>query len=257
MDPVLIPVGLFATMALAILVFFRSRFTTVAVCTLFALGAGASVVCYGSSDDFLTCVGPSYVFVLVGLCITFYAGVLQDDEKRSNAQGAIFEECWRDICDVLDRGHEHAGGLIRGTYEGHPVEARASYLDLQPQASPVSVYRLSVMSGPGGRRWSVRPKRLRKSRSAWEWVIVARPKDFQKRLAEAGVLEALHAQPEIGVWRNPKIWYDPDRGNLTYTDNSGSVPDAETFHRQIKTLIALNAVNAEHNVGQGGPHSAR
>lgn len=251
MDAVLIPVGVIAIMALSILVFFRSRFTTVAVCALLMFAAGASVRCYGSSADFLTCVSPWHILVLIGFCITFYVGVLQDDKKRSKARGAAFEERWREACHVLDEGHEHAGGLIRGTYEGYPLEARASYIDLAPQASSVSVYEISVRSEPGGRRWSARPNKVWRSWKTREWVIVARPKDVKTTRAEAGIVELLQAEQELRVGRNPKISYDPANGTLKYGDASGSVPDADTFRLQIKTLIRLAAINSEHNLGRG------
>jgi hypothetical protein len=257
MDPVLVPVGIFATMALFILVFCRSKFTTVAVCTLLVVAAGASVVCSFSATDFLTCVSPSYFVVLIGFCITLFVGLLQDDGKRSRARSAAFEDRWRQACHVLDDGHEHEGGLIRGTYEGHSVQARASYVDLEPHASPISVYEVSVRAEPGRRRWSARPRKVGRSWRHWEWVVVARPEDLKKRLAGAGILEALHAQPEIGVGGNPKISYDPAEGTLKYSDDSGSVPDADTLRCQIRTLIALDAINSEHNVGTGTSDPAR
>ncbi len=257
MDPILVPVGIFAAMALSILVFYRSKFTPVAVCILLVLAAGASVVCSFSSTDFLTCVSPSYLVVLIGLCITFYVGLFQDDGKRSRARSAAFEDRWKKVCHVLDDGHKHEGGLIRGTYEGHPVQARASYVDLEPQASPISVYEVSVRAEPGRRRWSARPKKMGRSWRHWEWVIVARPEDLKKQLAEAGIVEALHARPEIGVGGNPKVSYDPAEGTLKYSDDSGSVPDAVSFRCQVRTLIGLDALNSEHNVGPGISDPAR
>ena len=86
--------------------------------------------------------------------------------------------------------------------------------------------------------------------------MVARHKDLKKHLTEAGIVEALNAQPEIGVGGNPKISYDPAEGTVKYTDDSGCVPNADTFRRQIKTLIGFCAINSKHNGGTGTSHSA-
>ncbi len=190
------------------------------------------------------CLG---AFFLIPVCV-WMAGVFATFVYDSPKQ---FQAFWSAVGDVLGPGHEHGhrqpdsgpvAYTLRGTYNGYEVQARLTPFHTGQFYSPHS--EVCLRSNEVGPAW-----RVYYSGSFWprsdEWRIATESPELERRLSEAGVIEA--AERALGSQKRhgPSLRYA--QGQLCCFCSNPEPPNVEQFRQYLEVLVWLDAVNYQLN----------
>lgn len=209
----------------------------------------ASLKCAFTPDRFVDCLGPVLVALLIPIHLLSMVATENLDKKKLEAKDVEVQQQLVRVCHFLGEGHSHLLFAIRGTYEGHEVLARlktASYSPMYVSASPsyiFDVYEVGLRCPRRGRKWCLFSKPPSMTGGPLEWEIVARPRSFCDRLADAGLIQAIPPNFETRQGICPAIVYQPVEGWLEYKEPPGRIPDVESLRAHLDILVSIRSLD--------------
>ncbi len=228
---------------------FRKEFPGNLVPVVLLIAGLASLKCAVTPDRFIDCIGPVLVALLIPISLISVFAFEKLEMKKLEAEGAVVQQQLGQVCHLLGEGHSHVGFSIRGTYEGLEVLARlktASYSPPNMGPSPIytfEVYEVRLRCPRRGRKWCLFSKPPSMTGEPLEWEIVARPRSFRDRLADAGLIQAIPPNFETRPGIRPMIAYLPAEGWLENREPPGRIPDVESLRANLDILVSIRRLD--------------
>lgn len=217
----------------------------------------ASLECAFTPDRFVDCIGPVLVALLIPILFLSMVATENREMKKLEAKDVEVQQQLGRVCHLLGEGHSHEGFSIRGTYEGHEVLARlktASYSPPTMGPTPIytfDVYEVGLRCPRRGRKWCLFSKPPSMTGEPLEWEIVARPRSFPDRLADAGLIRAIPPNFETRQGICPAIAYLPVEGWLEYKEPPGRIPDVESLRAHLDILVSIRRLDVFSKTSSG------
>ena len=159
--------------------------------------------------------------------------------RKGNAR---YAQLWAPLAPLVNGTAKSS--TLTGTYNGGPMRARVRSDNGE---SPTYYYELLITPGARGKDWKASyggEKLLGLGTKTWH--ITTKDEQLKQRLTDAGVLALLES------WTTrPKISYSARSGQLEYSEavrDAYTIPDADTFGRQLQLLGQLAQLNDQVNV---------
>jgi hypothetical protein len=174
-------------------------------------------------------------------------------EKRSRHRR--YERAWQKICHVLDVEHSHEGVVLRGTWKGRPFEALANAYMPGPNTGMVLDYSLSMPADQEGSAWTAK-RAATMSRGSHLWKVRSNVSGAEKRLVEAGLLDAIEEAEHRAVHVRPdiRLSFRPKTSEVAYEDDSGEPPCAADLVVQLDLVRRAVDVHVAAMASRNGHH---
>ena len=183
------------------------------------------------TDPLVECLGPAPLYALLGLGVGVLINIMASDAEDARAQAQQSACDWTKAAVLLEEGWDFDSGLLRGTYQGYRVEARAVN---SPRMGPYDPgecrYEVMLHADLGRDRWLVRGGQRRRE-------VLRGPEMVAQRLERTGVLDLVRTSMRCVAFAT--VRYSPRTGKLTYSDGTGRVPSPQVFREHLEMLLKV------------------